>query len=72
MDANGTRFQLLLGYDDWGTCIDCTHEQPLHEIWELAASPIAPEYVSNTTGLAWDDTRKELTLQPLPFQFPSA
>src|SRR5713101_1814930 len=81
MDANGTRFQLLLGYDDWGNCKGCTSEheiwekgacsdvQPLHEIWEKATSL---KHASNDTGLAWDDTRKELTLQPLPFQFPAA
>jgi hypothetical protein len=63
MDANGTRFHLLLGCDDWGNCTDCSpkHDidaQPLHEIWKKASSDPA----SNTTGLHWDGTRKELTL----------
>ncbi|MBO0794301.1 MAG: hypothetical protein J2P36_25590, partial [Ktedonobacteraceae bacterium] len=68
MDANGTRFQLLLGYDDWSSCIACSHEAPLHTIWQEAASARA----RNETGLSWDEARQELTLQSLPLQFPAA
>ncbi len=74
MDANGTRFQLLLGYDDWGNCTDCTDERPsqpsspLREDWERMSSPLD----GHTTRLAWDCDRNELILQPRLFQFPAA
>ena len=71
MDANGTRFQLLLGYDDWGHCMDCVTEQPLHEVWEAEVVGTGSAQGTIPT-VAWDDTRHELTLQPLPFQFPAA
>ncbi|HYN84769.1 MAG TPA: phage tail protein [Pyrinomonadaceae bacterium] len=72
MDANGTRYHLLLGRDDWLRCrTDGAPPQTL-----LPAPPggknggaktVAPE-----TGVVWDDERKELTLQPLLFQFTAA
>ncbi len=63
MDANGTRFQLLLGYDDWGACADAEARpgvapRPLRAAWE--ASPAG----SATTDLAWGADRPELTLRP--------
>src|SRR5260370_21040545 len=67
MDANETRFQLLLGYENWGNCTDCSHGRPLRELWEEASPPD-----SDITGLAWDHSRNELTLRPRLFQFPAA
>src|SRR5260370_30948817 len=67
MDANETRFQLLLGYENWGNCTDCTHGRPLRELWEEVSPPD-----SDITGLAWDPNRNELTLRPRLFQFPAA
>src|SRR6266567_1071034 len=57
MDANGTRFHLLLGYDDWASCTDETGQVTLDQYWR--SSPPG----GNTSGLAWDQTRMELTLQ---------
>ena len=53
MDANGSRFHLLLGRDDWAECtVDGTK---LRNIWQ--ASP------PQTGGgkLSWRDERQELT-----------
>lgn len=65
MDANGTKFHLLLGRDDWGQCtIDTTSgEKPLKELWGLLASE---------PGLFWNEERNELTLEPRLFKFIAA
>jgi len=60
MDANGTRFHLLLGYDDWSGCT--AQGQPLRQDWETLPA-------GDTSGLAWDVARNELTLQPRLFRF---
>jgi phage tail-like protein len=64
VDANGTRYQLLLGKGDWGACSAADTPsggvpQPLSEAW--AASP--PN--SALPDIVWDDGRAELTLRPL-------
>jgi phage tail-like protein len=64
MDANGTRFHLLLGRDDWSSCT--VDETPLRELW--SASPPRPE----ASPLAWNEERAELTLQPRLFCFTAA
>ncbi len=61
MDANGTRYHLLLGKQDWASCTDITDPQVpvlLHDAWY--ASPAN----SRASALAWDERRMELTLQP--------
>ncbi len=62
MDANGTRFHLLLGRNDWARCLQGSHT--LTELWK------------NTEGepprVAWDDEHAELTLQPKLFHFLAA
>lgn len=69
MDANGTRFHLLLGRDDWARCsVEITpggKKVELNTIWQ--ASP--PQQAS---GLAWNDERSELTLEPRLFKFVAA
>jgi phage tail-like protein len=64
VDANGTRFQLLLGKDDWGACSSAETPpgavpHPLSEAW--GASPLA----SAPPDLVWGNGRGELTLRPL-------
>ncbi|HET9921552.1 MAG TPA: phage tail protein, partial [Ktedonobacteraceae bacterium] len=66
MDANGTRFYLLLGKDDWAQCIDAHTKMQLSDAWN--ASPRSDE----ATSFGWDDARQELTLQPRLFQFVAA
>lgn len=61
MDANGTRYHVLLGYSDWANCTD--GRNPLALSWE--SSPLADD----TSGLMWDSSRQEVTLQGRLFQF---
>lgn len=73
MDANGTRFHLLLGEGDWGRTTPGALEwarstdEPiatLAELWDRSAE------VAELTGLGWSADRGELTLAPQLFQFP--
>jgi phage tail-like protein len=65
VDANGTRFHLLLGRDDWARCSVAGTE--LREWWELSSPPYL-----KTSGLVFNDERAELTLQPRLFKFIAA
>jgi phage tail-like protein len=56
MDANGTRYQLLLGADDWFRCVD-EEGHPLSRTDREGS------------GVAWDDERSEVTLRPHPHRF---
>lgn len=62
IDANGTRYHLLLGYGDWSRCRD-DQDLPLRKQGE-ALPPGAVE-----SGIAWDDVWKVVTLRPELFQF---
>lgn len=71
MDANGTRFQLLLGRSDWANCTASeprcgTAAPPLAFSW--AATPVE----NNESGLEWDAENYQVTLQPRLYQFKSA
>ena len=76
MDSNGTRHHLLLGREDWGSCLD-GRGLPLAASWP-GSPPRAPKpkgaaaAVANDTGLAWDGVREELTLQPRLFKYVAA
>lgn len=61
MDANGTRYHLLLGKPDWSRCTD-----------EAGIPLLEPTRLPGLAKLAWDKSRSELTLQPLPYQFKAA
>lgn len=67
MDANGTRFHLLLGRDDWAQCTVETSSgtKSLKELWELLPS-------GGSSGLSWNEERSELTLEPRLFKFTAA
>jgi phage tail-like protein len=62
MDANGTKFHLLLGRDDWARCK--TGGVSLHELWD--SSP------PQSAALAWYEQRNELILEPRLFKFTAA
>src|SRR5947209_17036161 len=64
MDANGTRFHLLLDYHDWATCTE-QDGRPLSLLWS-ASPPADPAAVS------WDSRRSELTLTPRVFRFKAS
>ena len=57
MDANGTRFHLLLGEPDWLRRTDV---------------PAAIDSTTDGGGVAWIRERSEVTLRPIPFVFPAA
>ena len=68
MDANGTRYHLLLGRDDWLRCD--ADGLPLR----AAAEPAPDEDPAGggappQPGVAWNNERNELTLRPRLFQF---
>jgi phage tail-like protein len=67
MDANGTRFHLLLGRDDWANCLD-SGQRPLSLSWDSETT----EAVINRSGTDWDEERNEVTLQKRLFQFAAA
>lgn len=56
MDANLTHFHLLLGQNDWATCV-------LRDGGQI---------FGNTSPVAWAADRHEVTLQPKLFEFPPA
>jgi phage tail-like protein len=64
MDANGTRYHLLLGEADWSRCTD--GQAPVRAV---TAAALRSDVVS---GLAWNTERAELTLHPRLFQFIAA
>ncbi|HVF42794.1 MAG TPA: hypothetical protein VM936_07280, partial [Pyrinomonadaceae bacterium] len=74
MDANGTHYHLLLGYDDWAGCADADARELLRDAWERALSPPddSEQQGGTETALAWDAARNELTLKPELFNFIAA
>ena len=62
MDANGTRFHLLLGRADWGRC--SSEGRPLSEAWADSSGTGA--------DVAWDAVRAEVSLRAELFRFPAA
>lgn len=60
MDANGTRFHLLLGQDDWLHRTDAGRPA-------LLSPPASADGV--VEGVAWNEEREEISLVPLPFEF---
>lgn len=60
MDANGTRYHLLLGREDWASCKE-----------EVSGSSVdlGRRWADRSGGTGWDAQRNEITLRPLLFQF---
>jgi phage tail-like protein len=65
MDANETRYHLLLGYDDWANCL-AADGRTLAKHW--LASPV----MHNESGLDWHTANDELTLQARLVQFKTS
>ncbi len=61
MNVNGARFHLLLGRADWSRSADSGDAGALllDDWWNAAVSPLP------RTVPAWDETRNEVTLQPI-------
>lgn len=67
MDANGTRYHLLLGQPDWARCtLDAQGRRTLGELWRTES------HDGEGGGLRWNPETGELTLAPLAFQFAAA
>lgn len=67
MDANGTKFHLLLGEEDWSNCslVDQERRTPLRVVFE---SPLQT-CDERAGGVDWVRDRNELTLRPCLFRF---
>ncbi len=65
MDANGTKFYLLLGKPDWQRCADGRGRG-------LAALWASSEEERKAAEVHWNAERNELTLQPQLFQFAAS
>jgi phage tail-like protein len=63
VDANGTRYHLLLGEADWGACAE--NGVALSTMWSAAGSPPA-----TAASFYWNASRGEMTLWPLLYLFP--
>ena len=63
MDANGSRYHLLLGKDNWAACLDGPGSlaAPLSDSWKSG--------VENKTHLEWDPEHSQLILQPLLYYY---
>ncbi len=78
MDANGSRYQLLLGENDWLACSaeearPGTVARPLSELVQPqldSSSNLVPR-TRSSNNLSWHTQRCELTLQERVFRFPS-
>src|SRR5256885_236761 len=65
MDANGTRFHLFFGRDDWAKCSAVTdggNELLIDTAWKSAAQ-------QHAIGLRWNEEQGEVTLEPRLFNF---
>lgn len=60
MDANGTRFHLLLGREDWASCTEQGPESPVD---------LGSRWSAGEGDTRWDAQRNELTLRSLLFKF---
>ncbi|MEO6589489.1 MAG: phage tail protein, partial [Pyrinomonadaceae bacterium] len=67
MDVNGTKFHLLLGFDDWSRC-NSADGKSLREIWQ---NEIEGETSAEQT-FDWNDERNAITLHRNIFQFEAS
>jgi len=70
MNVNGSRFELLLGRDDWGRCLDGdgAAARPLSASWPGAL--VSPAPIPDPALPAWDEARQELILAQREIELP--
>jgi len=78
MNVNGSRFDLLLGRDDWGRCLDGDggHARTLGEWWSASVDDPAlalPSTLPDWDGPASEENRSqgELRIRPVRIDLPS-
>ena len=71
MNVNGSRFELLLGRDDWGRCLDGDGDQArtLASWWDATLTSPPVELPADLP--AWDARRREIGIQPLTISLPA-
>ncbi|MBI1762141.1 MAG: hypothetical protein HYR56_11980 [Acidobacteria bacterium] len=75
MDANGTKFKLLLGRADWARCTDVHgsgHELGNFRAWQLEGVASSAPIIESDPPCDWDEARAELTLRQQLFEFRQA
>ena len=70
MDANGTKFHLLIGQDDWARCVGASDARTALAV-DFERAPV-PCGGTNGGGFAWDKSTQSLTLRPCLVEFQSA
>jgi phage tail-like protein len=68
VDANGTRFHLLIGKGDWARCRGADDASPALAI-DFTRAPVACGEAAGTGGFAWENATESLTLRPCLVQF---
>src|SRR5262245_54289611 len=68
MDANGTRFHLLIGKADWSRCRSAADDSATLAV-DFARAPVACGSAGDPGGFAWEDSTQALTLRPCLVQF---
>jgi len=69
MDANGTRFHLFFGRDDWAKWTGVIRKPPDKEELHLLGVAWDSDELQHEVGLSWNKEQGELTLDPRLFTF---
>lgn len=71
MNVNGSRFDLLLGRDDWGRCLDGegAHARALSSWWDAART--SPPQDLDPSLPAWDADRREIGIRARLVELPA-
>ena len=71
MDANGTRFHLLLGERDWATCRDANGPRVALDA-QFRRAPATCDSAADSGGFYWDQAHAALTLRPCLVKFEAS
>jgi phage tail-like protein len=71
VDANGTRFHLLIGKADWARCRGAADDSASLAV-DFGRAPIACSDAADPGGFAWEKATESLTLRPCLVQFKAS